>query len=82
MPEAATAIFYTEDSFFLQAGRHNACFINIMFLCLHFPQKLSMKGALPLMLDILLNFRVIPMHLHVPSAVLLVEVCVAIVSID
>lgn len=51
MPEAATAIFYSEEFFFLQAGWCNVCFINIMVLCLHFPQKLSMKIALPLTLD-------------------------------
>lgn len=51
MPEAATAIFYAEEFFFLQAGWCNVCFINTMFLCLHFPQKVSMKIASPLILD-------------------------------
>lgn len=71
---AATAIFYTEEFFFLEAGWCNLCFINIMFVCLHF-QKSFYANSITTDAWQTKNFMVISVHLHVPSAAVLMEVC-------
>lgn len=69
--------------FFLQAGWHSVCFINTIFLCLHFPQKKSIKRALLLMLDKQEAFTSsFYGHSHVSSAVLMMEACATIVSVN